>query len=162
MAIACEVGELLEPFRWLTAEESIAAPDFYATLRDLGHRLPLAPGLEAALVVLLGDAQRRARSGQRGHQLITLKVVLPTAEEPELVEFLEAWQPKTPQDPREEMELAHTPSSGEERVAAVVLDSVQLDVAGLQPSHRPRVLAPLRPGLDLTHLTPVHAAKPVA
>jgi NTP pyrophosphatase (non-canonical NTP hydrolase) len=25
MALACEVGELLEPFRWLTGEESLAA-----------------------------------------------------------------------------------------------------------------------------------------
>jgi DnaJ-class molecular chaperone len=47
---------------------------------------------------------RNRRSGQRGHQLITLKVVLPTAEEPELVAFLEGWRPKHPQDPRKEME----------------------------------------------------------
>jgi DnaJ-class molecular chaperone len=46
---------------------------------------------------------RNRRTGQRGHQLITLKVILPTAEEPELVEFLEAWHPKNPQDPRKEM-----------------------------------------------------------
>lgn len=46
---------------------------------------------------------RNRKSGQRGHQLITLKVVLPTAEEPELVEFLQAWQPKSSQDPRREM-----------------------------------------------------------
>jgi len=47
---------------------------------------------------------RNRKTGQRGHQLITLKVVLPTAEEPELVEFLEAWRPKNQQDPRKEME----------------------------------------------------------
>ena len=47
---------------------------------------------------------RNRKTGQRGHQLITLKVVLPTAEEPELVAFLETWRPKTPQDPRKEME----------------------------------------------------------
>jgi len=46
---------------------------------------------------------RNRRSGQRGHQLINLKVVLPTAEEPALVAFLENWQPKAPQDPRKEM-----------------------------------------------------------
>jgi DnaJ-class molecular chaperone len=46
---------------------------------------------------------RNLKTGQRGHQLITLKVVLPAAEESELVEFLEAWQPKNPQDPRKEM-----------------------------------------------------------
>ena len=47
---------------------------------------------------------RNRKTGQRGHQLFTLKVVLPTAEEPELVEFLETWQPKSEQDPRKEME----------------------------------------------------------
>ncbi|MBR0947810.1 DnaJ-class molecular chaperone [Bradyrhizobium japonicum] len=47
---------------------------------------------------------RNRKTGQRGHQLITLKVILPTAEEPELVQFLEAWRPKNPQDPRKEME----------------------------------------------------------
>ena len=47
---------------------------------------------------------RNRKTGQRGHQLVTLKVVLPTAEEPELIEFLGSWQPKTEQDPRKEME----------------------------------------------------------
>lgn len=46
---------------------------------------------------------RNRKTGQRGHQLITLKVVLPTAEEPELLSFLEAWQPKNEQHPRREM-----------------------------------------------------------
>ncbi len=46
---------------------------------------------------------RNRKSGQRGNQLITLKVVLPAAEEPELVAFLETWQPKTQRDPRKEM-----------------------------------------------------------
>ena len=35
--------------------------------------------------------------------MINLKVVLPETEEPELVAFLETWQPKTQQDPRKEM-----------------------------------------------------------
>jgi DnaJ-class molecular chaperone len=46
---------------------------------------------------------RDRKSGQRGHQLITLKVVLPAGEEPELTAFLDTWQPKTQQDPRKEM-----------------------------------------------------------
>jgi len=46
---------------------------------------------------------RNRKSGQRGHQMINLKVVLPAAEEPELVTFLEMWQPKAQQDPRKEM-----------------------------------------------------------
>jgi len=46
---------------------------------------------------------RDRKSGQNGHQLITLKVVLPTGDEPELVAFLNTWQPKAQQDPRKEM-----------------------------------------------------------
>ena len=46
---------------------------------------------------------RNRKTGQRGHQLITLKVVLPAAVEPDLVGFLETWQPKNQQDPRKEM-----------------------------------------------------------
>src|SRR6185503_14030032 len=40
---------------------------------------------------------RNRKTGERGHQMVALKVVLPTAEEPELVAFLETWQPKTPE-----------------------------------------------------------------
>lgn len=46
---------------------------------------------------------RNRKSGQPGHQMINLKVILPAAEEPELVAFLEAWQPKSLQEPRKEM-----------------------------------------------------------
>lgn len=46
---------------------------------------------------------RNRKTGQRGHQLITLKAVLPSAEEHELVAFLENWQPKHPVHPRKEM-----------------------------------------------------------
>jgi DnaJ-class molecular chaperone len=46
---------------------------------------------------------RNRKTGQRGHQLIALKVVLPTADEPELTAFLETWQPKSQQNPRQEM-----------------------------------------------------------
>jgi DnaJ-class molecular chaperone len=46
---------------------------------------------------------RNRKTGQRGHQLISLKVILPAAEEPDLVAFLQKWQPKTAQDPRKEM-----------------------------------------------------------
>jgi DnaJ-class molecular chaperone len=48
-------------------------------------------------------AIRNRKTKQRGHQFITLKVVLPASEEPDLVAFLEAWQPKTQQDPRKEL-----------------------------------------------------------
>ena len=46
---------------------------------------------------------RNRKTKQRGHQLISLKVVLPTGEEPELADFLASWKPKTEQHPRKEM-----------------------------------------------------------
>ena len=52
---------------------------------------------------LRGRGIRNGKSGERGHQLITLKVILPAVVEPELVAFLETWQPKVQQDPRKEM-----------------------------------------------------------
>jgi DnaJ-class molecular chaperone len=46
---------------------------------------------------------RNRKTGQRGHQHITLKVVLPAGDEAELTAFLESWQPTTPDEPRKEM-----------------------------------------------------------
>lgn len=43
------------------------------------------------------------RSGQRGHQFVTLRLVLPKGEEKALAEFLETWKPEHPENPREEM-----------------------------------------------------------
>ena len=47
---------------------------------------------------------RNRKTGQRGHQMVTLKVVLPVEEEPELTAFLETWQPRNSDDPRKEMQ----------------------------------------------------------
>lgn len=46
---------------------------------------------------------RNRKTGQRGHQFITLRVVLPTAPEPELATFLEGWTPRHRETPRKEM-----------------------------------------------------------
>ena len=46
---------------------------------------------------------RNRETGQHGHQLVILKVVLPAGEEPELAAFLETWQPRSPDLPRKEM-----------------------------------------------------------
>lgn len=43
------------------------------------------------------------KTQQRGHQFISLKVMLPVEEEPDLTAFLETWLPKVDQDPRKEM-----------------------------------------------------------
>ena len=52
---------------------------------------------------LRGRGARNRRTGARGHQFVTLKVVLPTTDEPELAAFLEGWRPAAPQDLRREM-----------------------------------------------------------
>lgn len=46
---------------------------------------------------------RNPRDGVRGHQYVTLKVVLPDGSEPELEQFLEQWTPARHQNPRKEM-----------------------------------------------------------
>ena len=56
------------------------------------------------------------------------------------------------------MQLAHTASSGEERVPAVVLDAVELHIAGLESSDRPRIFASFGASLDLAHLACRHRA----
>jgi len=45
----------------------------------------------------------RGRGIAGGDQFVELKVVLPSGEEPELVEFLKTWQPRHPQEPRKGM-----------------------------------------------------------
>jgi len=52
---------------------------------------------------LRGKGIRDPKTGQRGHQLVTLKVALPSGDEPDLAAFLETWQPQSQQDPRKEM-----------------------------------------------------------
>jgi NTP pyrophosphatase (non-canonical NTP hydrolase) len=39
MALACEVGEVLEPFRWLTGDESVAACQDPATREAVADEL---------------------------------------------------------------------------------------------------------------------------
>jgi len=46
---------------------------------------------------------RNRKTGLRGHQFVTLKVVLPDGEEPDLAKFLEGWKPAHTQNPRKEM-----------------------------------------------------------
>ena len=46
---------------------------------------------------------RNRKTGQKGHLYVTLKVVLPEGDEPELTAFLEGWTPRHAQNPRKEM-----------------------------------------------------------
>lgn len=66
--------------------------------------MTIAKGSNTGKTLRLRDKGiRNRKTGQRGHQLVTLKVVLPVMEEPELTTFLEAWQPRNPDNPRKEM-----------------------------------------------------------
>jgi len=107
----------VEPHRFFHRKDDNIHIEIPVTLKEavLGARIevptisgPVAvtvpKGANAGTTLRLRDKGiRNRRTGQQGHQLITLKVVLPVTEEPELVAFLEAWQPKTPHDPRREM-----------------------------------------------------------
>lgn len=46
----------------------------------------------------------RGRGIHQGHQFVQLHVVLPPADEPELVEFLKSWEPRHPFNPRAGLE----------------------------------------------------------
>lgn len=66
--------------------------------------LTVPPGSNTGKVLRLREQGILDRkSGRRGHQYVTLKVELPEGDEPELVEFLRNWTPRTQQNPRKEM-----------------------------------------------------------
>lgn len=64
--------------------------------------VPKGAGTVAALR-LRGKGVRNRKTGERGHQFVTLVVVPPNRDEPELEAFLKDWTPRHPQDPRKEM-----------------------------------------------------------
>lgn len=107
----------VEPHRFFHRKDDNIHVEVPVTLKEavLGARIEV-PTISGPVTVMVPKGSnaggtlrlrdrgiRNRKSGQRGHQLITLKVVLPKTEEPELIAFLEAWQPTTQQDPREEM-----------------------------------------------------------
>jgi DnaJ-class molecular chaperone len=64
--------------------------------------VPKGSATRAALR-LRGKGVRNRKSGERGHQFVTLIIAPPTGDEPELEAFLKDWTPRHPQDPRKEM-----------------------------------------------------------
>ena len=52
---------------------------------------------------LKGRGIKNRKTGVTGHQYVSLKVVLPDREEPELAEFLASWKPRHAQNPRKEI-----------------------------------------------------------
>ena len=107
----------IEPHPFFRRKDDNVHVDVPVTLKEavLGARIE-APTISGPVAVTVPKGSntgtklrlrnrgiRNRKTGQRGHQLITLKVVLPTAEEPELAAFLETWHPRNPQDPRKEL-----------------------------------------------------------
>ena len=88
VAVAVVIGEVA------AAELDAGPKDYREVLRKL------QPG---DTLRLRGRGAKDRRSGQVGHQYVTLKVVLPKGEEPELARFLEGWTPAHERDPRQEM-----------------------------------------------------------
>jgi len=107
----------IEPHPYFRRKDNNIHVEVPATLKEavLGARIevptingPVAvtvpKGSNTGTTLRLRDrGVRDSKSGQRGHQFITLKVVLPPVDEPELAAFLESWQPTHPHDPRKEM-----------------------------------------------------------
>lgn len=56
-----------------------------------------------AALRLRGKGVRNRKTGERGHQFVTLILVPPTGVEPELEAFLKDWTPRHSQNPRKEM-----------------------------------------------------------
>lgn len=66
--------------------------------------MTIPAGSNTGTVLRLKDRGVKGRkSGQRGHQYLTLRVVLPDHPEPALTAFLQGWTPEHDQNPRQEM-----------------------------------------------------------
>ena len=67
-------------------------------------KMTIPKGSNTGRTLRLRDKGTNSRkTGERGHQFVVLKVVLPDGEEPELAAFLETWQPSSADSPRKEM-----------------------------------------------------------
>ena len=107
----------IQPHAYFQRKDDNIHVDLPVTLREavLGGRIDvptvsgtvvmtIPKGSNTGTVLRLRDrGLRNRKTGQRGHQFIALKVVLPAAAEPDLVAFLEGWTPKHPDTPRKEM-----------------------------------------------------------
>ncbi|MBC7739009.1 MAG: J domain-containing protein [Candidatus Saccharibacteria bacterium] len=66
--------------------------------------MTIPKGSNTGTVLRLRDrGLKNRKTGVRGHQVITLKVMLPTGAEPDLVAFLAGWTPQHPDTPRKDM-----------------------------------------------------------
>lgn len=107
----------VEPHAFFHRKDTDILVDVPVTLREavLGAKIevPTISGPVSLTIPKNSNTGRRLRlrdkgvldprSKTRGHQYVTLRVVLPTGEEPELEAFLAGWTPSHPEDPRKEM-----------------------------------------------------------
>lgn len=107
----------VEPHAFFHRNDSDIHVDVPVTLREavLGARIevPTIDGKVALAVPKGSNAGTTLRlrergvldrkSGQRGHQFVTLTIVLPRGEEKALADFLATWEPEHKENPREEM-----------------------------------------------------------
>jgi len=107
----------IEPHAFFQRKDDNIHVDIPVTLREavLGARIDvptvsgtvamtIPKGSNTGTVLRLRDrGLRNRKTALRGHQFITLRVVLPAADEPALAAFLEGWTPKHPDTPRKEM-----------------------------------------------------------
>jgi DnaJ-class molecular chaperone len=107
----------IEPHRFFERKDDNIHVDIPVTLKEamLGAKIevPTISGKVSVTVPkgsntgtrlrLRGKGIRNRKTGQRGNQVITLKVMLPSGDEPELADLLQEWQPRTEDKPRKEM-----------------------------------------------------------
>lgn len=107
----------IEPHAFFDRKDTDILVEVPVSLREavLGGRIevPTISGPVALTIPKNSNTGRKLRlrdkgvldpkSKTRGHQYVTLRVVLPSGEEPELEAFLRDWSPVHPDDPRKEM-----------------------------------------------------------
>jgi len=85
----------------VTLKEAVFGAKIEVPTIDGPVTLPVPKHANSGMTLRLKDKGLKDRStGQRGHQYVTLKVMLPDDGDPALEEFLKTWNPVTQHDPR--------------------------------------------------------------
>ena len=107
----------VEPHAWFKRKDSDIHLELPVGLKEalLGAKIEV-PTIDGAVAMtiprgsntgttlrLKGKGVLDRRSGQRGHEYVTLKVVLPEEADPALEEFITGWQPSETYQPRHKM-----------------------------------------------------------
>jgi DnaJ-class molecular chaperone len=85
----------------VTLKEAVFGAKIEVPTIDGPVTLPVPKHANSGMTLRLKDKGLKDRAtNQRGHQYVTLKVMLPDDGDPALEEFLKDWKPVTPHDPR--------------------------------------------------------------